>query len=153
MQQIIAHGVHHRLFRLALLRKMGIVPRVKDMISAFGFDDTTCENKKVLLLYTTTRKHLTMLDEMDEILCAHLLPRSALAMPLWITPVVEIKEVVLAILIERYKVPSPGPVWIVENTTHWLLHPLIEFKLLEFSIAIIKIPPHFGSSQEYRRGC
>ncbi|MBA7565764.1 hypothetical protein ES708_07449 [subsurface metagenome] len=97
---------------------MGIDSCVKDMILVVSLDDAACGDGKVLLFSTTPWEHLAMLSKVDEILRAHLVPWKTFAVVHRITPVVEIEEVVLAILIEWYKVPSPCSPWFVKYMVH-----------------------------------
>src|SRR6478672_10817349 len=87
---------------------MRIVTGIKNMILPFCFDNRTGKHIQVLLFFGTACQHLTMIFEMYKIVSGNFIPWCPLTMPLSITPIEEIKQVIGTIFIKRDKIGSPG---------------------------------------------
>ena len=107
MQQVVAHGVHHSLFRFALAAQVGIVARIENVEAPLAFDHRAGENVEVLLLRRAARQHLAVLAEVNKILGAHLVPGSSLAVLVPVPPVVQIEEMVSPVLVKGDEIRSP----------------------------------------------
>ena len=77
--QVVAHGVHHRLFRLPRLAQVRVVAGIEDMVPAKCANDRAGEDVQVLIGRAAAREHLAVLAKVDEIVGADLQPRRPFA--------------------------------------------------------------------------